>query len=61
MKNKYRIVEDSYAGYEAQIKRWWWPFWVEIGDPLTNTHLSIDRAEKFIEKHRKVGKVVKYL
>lgn len=24
-KNKYRVVQDNYAGFEAQVKFWWFP------------------------------------
>lgn len=50
-KNKYRVVEDQYLGYEAQIKPWWSPFgWFEIG---LNTSSTIERAERCF------GRVVK--
>ena len=52
---RYRIVTDSYAGYEVQIWRIWWPFWVQMR--YVNTHNSIEAAEKFI----KTGKIVKYI
>ena len=55
-KNQYRIVRDSYLGYEAQIKYWWWPFWVVIG---CNTFSSVEVAEEFARKHAKG--VVKHL
>jgi hypothetical protein len=54
---KYRIVRDNYAGYECQIWRIWWPFWVQMGS--TNTHGTLERAEEYIEKivnHRKFVK-----
>lgn len=48
-KNKYRIVKDSYLGYEAQVKRWWFPFyWVQMG--FTNTHRTIEDAKNYIKK-----------
>jgi hypothetical protein len=49
MKTKYRIVSDRYAGYECQIWRWYWPFWVQMG--FTNTHLSIEAAKRYIDSH----------
>jgi hypothetical protein len=49
MKNKYRIVSDGYAGYEAQVKRWWLPFWVQIG--FTNTSSSVERARVVCDNH----------
>ena len=45
-KTKYRVVRDAYAGYEVQAKKWWFPFWLEVG---TNTHLSLERAIKYVE------------
>jgi len=49
MKNKYRIVKDGYAGYEAQVKRWWFPFWVQIG--FANTNTSVERARVVCDNH----------
>lgn len=42
---KYRIVKDCFAGYEAQIKTWWWPFWRQKG--FTNTFSTIEAARYF--------------
>ena len=45
-KNKYRIVTDNYAGYEAQVKYWWFPFiWIQIPTSYEcsiNTHTHIE-------------------
>ena len=49
MRAHYRIVTDAYAGFEVQVWRWWWPFWVEAGG--CNTHSSIERAEKWADEH----------
>lgn len=46
---RYRIVTDSYGGYEVQ-KRYFGFLWSELG---TNTHISIDDAKKFIEEDAK--------
>lgn len=46
---RYRIVRDAYLGYEVQIWRWWWPFWVQAG--FTNTHPTVERAEQWARKH----------
>jgi hypothetical protein len=45
---KYRIARDKiFSSYWAvQIKRWWWPFWVEYGNGLLN---SPEDAEELIE------------
>lgn len=55
---KYRIVTDSYLGYEVQVWRWWLPVWVQAG--FSNTHSTIDRAKQFAERHAK-GRMVEYL
>lgn len=49
-KNKYRIVRDSYAGYEAQYQPWWFPFvWIQCNG--VNTSFTIEQAEKVCTKH----------
>lgn len=63
MKNKYRIVRDRFAGYEAQVKFWWFPVvWFEMHNSpnLTNTHRSVEAARDFIERKRK-KKFVEYV
>ena len=56
MKNQYRIVKDSFAGYEAQKLYWWFPFvWWQIGG--INTFSSVEKAEDYI-KNRGVVKYV---
>lgn len=47
---KYRVVRDTYSGFECQIWRWYWPFWVSMG--FTNTHKTLDNAIKYIESHK---------
>jgi hypothetical protein len=54
--NEYRIVRDTYSGYEVQIRRWWFPIWLQIG---INTHVSEERAEVFAKVH--ANKVVRNL
>ena len=49
---KYRIVQDSYAGYECQVWRIWFPFWVQMN--LTNTHSTLERAINYIENPKKI-------
>lgn len=56
---KYRIVPDTYLGYEAQYKRWYWPFWRQIpyfpcdcglgGHKGVNTNVSERQAQEVIE------------
>lgn len=50
--NKYRIVIDSYAGYEAQVKRWWFPVWMQIDG--INTSSTLDKAKEWINCHKGV-------
>jgi len=42
-----RIATDSYGGYEVQVWRWWFPFWVQ---PRINTHHSISEAEAYAKR-----------
>jgi len=51
---KYRIVRDSYSGYECQIWRIWFPFWIQMSGKHfnINTHESIEDAKNFIENHK---------
>ena len=51
MKVKYRIVRDNYAGYECQVWRPWFPFWVQMH--IVNTHLSLESAIDYIKKNGK--------
>lgn len=59
LKTKYRIVTDTSSGYEAQLKKWWWPYWWQMGleGSSVNTHCTIESAEKYIQRH-KHGRVV---
>lgn len=38
---KYRVQPDSWAGYKACVKYWWWPFWINFNH---NTSLTKERA-----------------
>ena len=49
-KSEYRVVTDNYFGYAVQKRRWWWPIWIQCG--FTNTHSSLEKAQKYIKKHR---------
>jgi hypothetical protein len=59
MKTKYRIVTDKYAGYEAQVWRWYWPFWSQIG---INTHKTIESAREYIDRKavKRSVKIIEY-
>ncbi len=43
---KYRVVRDTYNGYEVQTWRAWFPFWLQ---GKVNTHQSLEQAKKYIE------------
>ena len=43
---KYRIVRDTYAGYEVQCFRLYFPFWIQCGK---NTSRSVEQAKEEIE------------
>jgi hypothetical protein len=53
-KNKcYRIVRDSYLGYEVQVKKriWFTHIWVQcVQNTNCNTHASIEDAIEWINK-----------
>lgn len=51
---KYRIVTDQYLGYECQVWRWYWPFWIQLGG--INTFHTIERAEHYINNNNRVVK-----
>lgn len=57
---KFRIVNDTYARFEVQCWRLWFPFWIQChsGNSSTNSHLSIERAKEFIQQKKECGKVV---
>lgn len=44
---RYRIIRDSYLGYECQKWRLWFPFWQMMG--FTNTHRTIEEAVRYIK------------
>jgi len=48
-KPKYRIIADTYAGYEVQVRKWYSPFYFQIG--FTNTHITIEKATEFAKQH----------
>lgn len=57
---RYRIVADNYSGYEVQVWRLWFPFWIQHG--FVNTYSSIEKAENYIEKIKPSSRrVVKYI
>lgn len=59
-KNKYRIVKDTFSGFEVQKKLWWYPFWFQIGKgpyPV-NTNSSVERAKELIKLDSEKGRQV---
>lgn len=52
---KYRIVKDNWSGFEVQVWRLWFPFWVQARG--TNTHPSIEQARAYIDRGCKEVKV----
>jgi len=55
---QYRIVQDSYLGYEAQVRFSFWPFWQMVGG--CNTHHSVERAEEHCHNDAS-KKFIKYI
>lgn len=50
-KTCYRIVTDSYAGYEVQERVWWFPTWIQANKHnRINTFCSIEEAKEWIEQ-----------
>lgn len=50
MRNEYRVVRDRYAGYEAQVRYWWFPFvWRQIG--WVNTRATVEASEEVCRSH----------
>ena len=52
---RYRVVRDSWLGYEAQFKMWYWPWWRmcsgSTGGPGVNTSDTVDRAKEICANH----------
>ena len=56
LKTKYRVVRDSYAGFEAQYRPWWSPFWFQCFG--INTRGTVEGSEELCRLHAR-SKVVK--
>jgi hypothetical protein len=57
---KYRIVKDTYLGFEVQ-KRFLWIFWFETGgktSSICNTFSSLNEAKEWIEYLKKDKKPI---
>lgn len=50
---KYRVVVDCYAGYEAQVRYCWWPFWLQLDG--CNTHNTFREAYNHCLYHSKIN------
>jgi len=48
---KYRIVSDEYCGYQCQVWRLWFPFWVEMN--FVNSHISLESEIDYIKNGEK--------
>lgn len=59
---QYRIVTDKFQGFEVQYKVWWWPFWSQCGTRSsdTNTHHTVEEAERFALAHADARKPKKF-
>ena len=63
--NCYRVVSDTFGGYEAQVKFWWFPFyWFEMIEKgyMSNTWRTLEEAQNFIvngskQKEKKKRKI----
>lgn len=49
-RTRYRIVTDTYCGYEAQFRYWWMPFYAMIE---VNSLPTVEAAKEYVEKSRK--------
>lgn len=48
-KTRYRIVRDSYCGYEAQYRPWWCPIWLQCFG--SNTRTSVEKSREVCQQH----------
>lgn len=63
-KNKYRVVQDNYAGFEAQVKFWWFPVrWWQLcrsGRGVgINTYPNLHEAESLCRVHARKSTIYK--
>ena len=50
-KPEYRIIRNRFRSYEAQSRRWWWPFWTDV--PGTRTR-SVVETEVSLTVHLEI-------
>lgn len=55
MKKKFRIVSDSWSGYEVQYKVWFWPFWIQCD--MTNTSSTLQEAKEKLDYFKNRPKI----
>lgn len=64
-KDIFRIVKDRSCGYNIQIKRWWFPFWLYIGFRCITLEEAEDDVKLLINNRLKSIKkrleVIKYI
>lgn len=53
---KYRIVKYG-VFYEAEVRRWWWPFWMVLGDDYS-FQTSLSEARALIDRHKERPRLV---
>jgi hypothetical protein len=58
-RREYRIVRDGWSGYAVQCRAMGILGWSRWKEPASNTHPTIEAAEKWAINHRAL--VVKYL
>lgn len=49
-RTRYRIVRDTYLGYEAQVRKWWWPCYFQING--CNTRSTLEKSRLLVELHK---------
>ncbi len=61
-KKRYRIITDTYSGYEVQYKYPLWPFWIQApsNNHCTNTHSTLEKAKVFLAEYKNKKGVVYY-
>lgn len=56
-KTKHRVVSDIHLGYEVQVKRFVFPFWVQCWkNGCINTFESYESAKSWVDSGKKKAK-----
>lgn len=53
---KYRIVKADWSGYEVQVWRLWFPFWVQTA--FNSAYDNLDSAKRCVDILKDTGKKV---